>query len=335
MEELLRIVAELRGLPAGMIQRSAEARAKAEGSTVEDVLRAWAEEGGVTVPRAAAAPAEAAVAPAPQEETAPDPEAVEVPEPEAVEPAAPEAKADSEAEPAGTPKVEVLAGTPKVEEPAGTPKVEVPAPHPTETPLEGGVEASPSPAEVEPAQYDQLPALAGFPRWLAMAFVVVPAIALLYALVAPGGPDCGASGALAIDPETGLAENCDGTPYGAEPGALGAGEAVFAAQCAVCHGATGGGGVGPALAGGSVLATFSQCGDHIAWVTTGSNAWPEATYGDTAKPVLGSGAAMPGFGALLGPDEIAAVALYERVAFGEEPLADAEAGCLAAPADTG
>jgi hypothetical protein len=44
---------------------------------------------------------------------------------------------------------------------------------------------------------------------------------------------------------------------------------------------------------------------------------------------------MPGFGALLGPDEIAAVALYERVAFGEEPLADAEAGCLAAPADTG
>jgi mono/diheme cytochrome c family protein len=265
----------------------------------------------------AAAPAEAAVAPAPQEETAPDPEPAEVPEPEALEPAAPEAKADSEAEPAGTPKVEVL------------------APHPTETPLDGGVEASPAPGEVEPAQDDQLPALAGFPRWLAVAFVVVPAIALLYALVAPGGPDCGASGALAIDPETGLAENCDGTPYGAEPGALGDGEAVFAAQCAVCHGATGGGGVGPALAGGSVLATFSQCGDHIAWVTTGSNAWPEATYGDTAKPVLGFGAAMPGFGALLGPDEIAAVALYERVAFGEEPLADAEAGCLAAPGDTG
>jgi mono/diheme cytochrome c family protein len=313
MEELLRIVAELRGLPAGMVQRSAEARAKAEGSTVEDVLRAWAEEGGVTVPPAAAAPADAPVAPAPQGEAAPEPEPVEAPELEAVEPAAPEA--ESEAEPAGAPKVEVL------------------APQPIEAPVDGGDEASPAPAEAESAQDDRLPAPAGLPRWLAVAFVVVPAIALLYALVAPGGPDCGASGALAIDPETGLAENCDGTPYGAAPGALGAGEAVFAGQCAVCHGATGGGVVGPALAGGSVVATFSQCADHIAWVTTGSNAWPEATYGDTAKPVLGSGAAMPGFGALLRPDEIAAVALYERVAFGEEPLADAEAACLVAPVD--
>lgn len=36
---------------------------------------------------------------------------------------------------------------------------------------------------------------------------------------------------------------------------------------------------------------------------------------------------MPGFEGVLTPEEIAAVVLYERVAFGGQPLPDAESDC--------
>ena len=44
MDELLKKAAELRGMPESLVARSAEARAKATGTTVEDVLREWAGE---------------------------------------------------------------------------------------------------------------------------------------------------------------------------------------------------------------------------------------------------------------------------------------------------
>ena len=97
------------------------------------------------------------------------------------------------------------------------------------------------------------------------------------------------------------------------------GEELYVARCASCHGATGGGGVGPGFAGGSVLVTFpaGSCAaedGHIAWVTVGTSGWPDPTYGATAKPVGGVGV-MPPFGEALTEEELAAVVLYERVAF--------------------
>lgn len=47
MEELLNQLAEARGLPASLVERSAQARAQATGQSTEDVLREWAEEEGI------------------------------------------------------------------------------------------------------------------------------------------------------------------------------------------------------------------------------------------------------------------------------------------------
>ena len=58
----------------------------------------------------------------------------------------------------------------------------------------------------------------------------------------------------------------------------------------------------------------------------GTNDWPEATYGDNAKPV-GGGGVMPGYVSTLSEQEIASVVLYERVAFGGEDVVVAEQGC--------
>ncbi len=42
MDELLQRVAEIRGMPASLIERSAQARAEKEGISVEAVLAEWA-----------------------------------------------------------------------------------------------------------------------------------------------------------------------------------------------------------------------------------------------------------------------------------------------------
>lgn len=46
MDELLNKVAELRGMPASLVKRSAEARAQETGTTLEEVLRDWAGDAG-------------------------------------------------------------------------------------------------------------------------------------------------------------------------------------------------------------------------------------------------------------------------------------------------
>ena len=97
-----------------------------------------------------------------------------------------------------------------------------------------------------------------------------------------------------------------------------------------CHG-PGGGGVAnfPAFTGGALLSTFpeGQCAAQIEWIALGTAGWPDPTYGATEKPVGGSGAVMPGFAGSLSEQEIAAVALYERVAFGGQELAAALVDC--------
>jgi hypothetical protein len=206
----------------------------------------------------------------------------------------------------------------------GRPQVEV---IPAEEPAEPSVEAADE--EPEPVAAPTGSILAGFPRWLAAAFMVIPAIAMLYALLAPDGPDCGVSGQLALDPVTGEAENCDGTAYGVEVvNFFTMGEEIYTARCAACHGANGGGGAGQILAGGAVLASFpaGQCTSHVEWVALGTANWPDPTYGALAKPVGGFGQ-MPGFEGTLTEEELAAVVLYERVAFGGEALPEAESDC--------
>jgi hypothetical protein len=289
MEQLISQIAESLGYPADMVERSAAARAVAEGVSTEDVLRRWA--GDEAAP--AAAPA-AASAPA--------------------TPAAPAAEAPSApAEPSG-PDVEVLAPAAEADAPTSADDEEA-----HDDDHEDGVRAAPAGSSV----------LAGFPRWLAAAFIIIPALAMLYLLRAPDGPDCGVSGQLALDPVTGVAENCDGTDYGVDVvNFFSVGQEIYDSRCASCHGAGGGGGAGQVLSGGAVLASFpeGQCTMHAEWIALGTANYPEATYGALAKPVGGFGQ-MPGFEGTLSEEEVASVALYERVAFGGQPLPDAEADC--------
>ncbi len=274
MQDLIAAIAATTGWPATMVERSARARAQAEGVAVEAVLSAWAGGGAI---EAGAAPAAASEAPAP---AAPTPAAA---------PAAPE------------PALEV-----EVVEQAAPPEPE-PEPEPARPP--------------------------SVPRWLAASFVVVPAVALMYALFFPNGVECGVGAQLAIDPVTGQAENCDGSPYGVEKiDFFGLGDELYAGQCSACHGADGAGlGAFPPLSGGAVVATFPGCTEHVEWVRLGTIGWPDATYGANATPVGASGAVMPGFETALTPEELTAVVLYERVAFGGRAVAEAEADCVAPP----
>lgn len=109
------------------------------------------------------------------------------------------------------------------------------------------------------------------------------------------------------------------------------GGAIYSAQCSACHGATGGGGTGPAFAGGDLAETFPEWETQVEWVTLGSDGWVAehgGTYGANDKPVYGfSGAAMPAFADELSEEEILLVVRYEREVLGgidcEPELADA------------
>lgn len=79
------------------------------------------------------------------------------------------------------------------------------------------------------------------------------------------------------------------------------------AGCSGCHGATGGGGVGPAMAG--VKQTFPNEADHVAWVKTGSKPTQGQPYGNSGRVSTGG---MPGFEGALSQQEIEAVVKYER-----------------------
>lgn len=100
-----------------------------------------------------------------------------------------------------------------------------------------------------------------------------------------------------------------------EEGLIYEGGEVYAEHCAVCHGATGGGGAGPALSGGRVIERFSSLEDQILWVVKGTEGFQAdgiETYGDTGEPV-NSGRVMPQFSEKLTAEEITLAVLYERV----------------------
>ncbi len=280
VDELLDKAAEARGVPAVLTKRSAEARAKEEGTTLEAVLAEWA---GIDPSQVATAGQEPAASS--QQPTAP---AV----PDEVIEAEPEKPVE---------EVEVIEAS------AGSPDEDL---HEVETPSKVG----------------------RYPAWLAAAFLIIPLLAVTYILVAPNGPDCGVGGQLLVDEVTGEAVNCDGSEYGVvEIDHFANGGAIYNVQCATCHNADGSGGAGPAFIGGALLTTFPEgaCVDHQAWVGLGTAGWPDPTYGANGTPV-GSVGVMPGFGSgpnPLTPEQIAEVALYERVQFGGEDLEDALADC--------
>lgn len=94
------------------------------------------------------------------------------------------------------------------------------------------------------------------------------------------------------------------------------GKAIYEKQCAVCHGATGGGGVGPAFSKASdsqLLTLFPNAQSQVEFVTKGSAAFPDG-YGATKKRGTG---AMPAFSSILKAEEIEAVVKYERQLAGE------------------
>jgi hypothetical protein len=177
------------------------------------------------------------------------------------------------------------------------------------------------------------------PAWLTAVILIIPA----FALIAFGGSatgECGEAGQLQTDVITGEIVNCDGSEFtgsgvgGGGTDFMAEGEAIFAAApgaCAGCHGATGGGGVGPALTG--VVTTFSACADHLEWVRLGSQGMKDAgetTYGDSNKTINGG---MPTFGTALTEEQLASVVTYERVRFGGADLDQTLSDCGLANAE--
>ena len=321
MSDLLAAAAAKLGSPEYLIERSAEARAAADGIPVEDVLAAWA--GGAPTPAEAGA---------------------------ASRPPAPAAAATPAAPPPATPEPATTPGPPVDATEAVPP---VPA-----TAAATYTSAPPPPERVSAAEALDFEAVitgptagiteriaAAIPRWLTVLFFAVPLIGLTYLVTFANGPTCGVGGQLAVDRLSGAVENCDGSEFAAGGGAggvdvralIGEGSIVYAApsSCSSCHGAGGEGGSGPALAG-EVLSTFAMCTDHIEWValgTTGFQSAGRASYGDTGKAV-GSGGQMPSFQDTLSDEEIATVVFYERVVLGGQDVEEAVFDCgFAEPED--
>jgi mono/diheme cytochrome c family protein len=137
------------------------------------------------------------------------------------------------------------------------------------------------------------------PVWAIPALVALPLWAVFYA------------GTLSPPPATTLTQVAEGG-------------VLFGANCSSCHGATGGGGVGPALAGGAVLKTFADPVDQVHWVVTGSAGAKGGVYGDSGKPSKGG---MPSFGVskTLTLAEIVDVVRHERETLSGEKFDEATA----------
>ncbi len=286
MTEELSTAASALNAPEDLVERSARARAKATGTSVEDVLATWS---GGKAPEPASAPAPAAT----------------------VTPPAGPADSPAPAEPAtAQPTAPVAASAPVMAD-------DIAADRPVDSYLTWRDRARTS-----------------TPRWLAIAFVIIPLFGLAH--IAGGSGGCQSGGfELAPDRVTGAVENCDGSPFegrgtvGGASAQLSVGEQLFT-TCAACHGANGGGGVGPALA--TLLNDFPSCPDQIEWVTLGSRGFTAAgktTYSALGKPINGG---MPAFGASLTAEQIASVVSYERIRFGggEQDAVLADCGLVTA-----
>lgn len=114
-------------------------------------------------------------------------------------------------------------------------------------------------------------------------------------------------------------------PGGPSNESLRVGRSVYADSCSSCHGNRGQGGVGPALSG--VLDTWPSCSDHQDWIALGSERWKTErgpTYGADDATITN---VMPAHDDSLTDTEIAAVAAFERVEYGEGDPATELAAC--------
>jgi hypothetical protein len=105
-------------------------------------------------------------------------------------------------------------------------------------------------------------------------------------------------------------------------GPLGHGAEVYS-NCASCHGAAGGGGVGYPFEGGAVLETFPLIQDQIRYVyfgTEGYNAAGVDIYGNPDRPggahVTGGLGVMPAWESQLSQADIVSVVCHERYTLG-------------------
>ncbi|MDC3278047.1 c-type cytochrome [Acidimicrobiia bacterium] len=292
MGELLAKVAEILGAPETLVQRSAEARAEASGNTVEEVLQSWA--GG-----------EAIAASAPVAEEAPVEEVKE--------------EVVAEEAPVEEVKEEVVAE-------------EVPIAKSVTTKVETVIKKV---SMANNTMGIKLNTEATLPRWLNFSFMIIPVFILIGMINTSGAQECGVNGILDVDRKSQQTVNCDGSPFEGKGVAstnavnyVAVGQQVYsgAAACAGCHGANGGGGVGPSFIGGALYKTFPTCADHAKWIQLGSAGWQAevgAAYG--AEDTISIGG-MPGFQGKLTEEELMAVVVFERVVFGggntEEVLID-------------
>ena len=292
MSELLAKVAEILGAPETLVQRSAEARAEASGNTVEEVLQSWA--GG-----------EAIAASAPVAEEAPVEEVKE--------------EVVAEEAPVEEVKEEVVAE-------------EVPIAKSVTTKVETVIKKV---SMANNTMGIKLNTEATLPRWLNFSFMIIPVFILIGMINTSGAQECGVNGILDVDRKSQQTVNCDGSPFEGKGVAstnavnyVAVGQQVYsgAAACAGCHGANGGGGVGPSFIGGALYKTFPTCADHAKWIQLGSAGWQAevgAAYG--AEDTISIGG-MPGFQGKLTEEELMAVVVFERVVFGggntEEVLID-------------
>ena len=242
MSELLSKVAEILKAPEELVQRSAEARAEASGKSVDEVLQSWA--GGEAIE--SSAPAEASTDEA-KEETPVEEEVVEeeVVEEEVVE--------------------------------------EVVAPANVKTVVK-------KVAVINKTMGIKLNAETSLPGWLNLSFILIPLFILIGMINTSNTQECGVNGILNVDRKSQQTVNCDGSPFEGRGVAsstinyVALGQQVYSgsAACAGCHGANGGGGVGPAFIGGDLYTTFPTCSDHAKWIELGSAGWQNEvgpTYG--------------------------------------------------------
>ena len=229
---------------------------------------------------------------------------------------------------------------------------------PTETPVEEVVEETPVEEVVEETPVEEastsvpvrtvvkqvavinktmgikLNAETSLPNWLNLSFLIIPLFILIGMINTSSTQECGVKGVLDVNRKSQETVNCDGSPFegvGVSSSTINyvaLGQQVYsgAAACAGCHGANGGGGVGPAFISGELYTTFPTCSDHAKWIQLGSAGWQSevgGTYGAENKVSIGG---MPGFQGKLTEDELYAVVVFERVVFGggqtEEVLSD-------------
>ena len=291
MSELLSKVAEILKAPEELVQRSAEARAEASGKSVDEVLQSWAGGEAIESSPATETPVEEApVEEAPVEEVVEEAPIEKAPVEEVVEEAPVEASVKTVVK-----KVSVINKTMGI----------------------------------------KLNAETSLPGWLNLSFLIIPLFILIGMINTSAAQECGEKGILNVDRKSQQTVNCDGSPFEGTGVAssntvnyIALGQQVYsgAAACAGCHGANGGGGVGPAFIGGELYTTFPTCSDHAKWIELGSAGWQSEvgpTYGAENKVSIGG---MPGFQGKLTEDEIYAVVVFERVVFGggqtEEVLTD-------------